>query len=156
MCVRVVFFTSRINVCLPEVRGIRYLSSCNSMSVFSHAYKVGETCIILPSKIVTTLCLCEIDSTTGEIPLFLRYLNVIMVPAIYSFKGRGCKFYRGAHLIQKYSVLWHGVMPSNISNYFWILLLTSNNSLKWRHNGCNGISNHRRLDCLLNQPFVQA
>ena len=26
-------------------------------------------------------------------------------------------------------------------------------SLQWRHNECNGVSNHRRLDCLLNRLF---
>ena len=28
-------------------------------------------------------------------------------------------------------------------------------SIHWRHNEHNGVSNHRRLDCFLNQPFVQ-
>ena len=26
-------------------------------------------------------------------------------------------------------------------------------SLQWRHNGCNGVSNYRRFDCLLNRLF---
>ena len=28
-----------------------------------------------------------------------------------------------------------------------------NHSLQWRHNGCNGISNHQPHDCLLNRLF---
>ena len=27
------------------------------------------------------------------------------------------------------------------------------NSLQWRHNGCDGVSNHQRLDCLLSRLF---
>ena len=26
-------------------------------------------------------------------------------------------------------------------------------SLQWRHNGCDGVSNHQRLDCILNRLF---
>ena len=35
------------------------------------------------------------------------------------------------------------------------IMNNSNSSLQWRHNEHGGISNHRRLDCLL-KPFVQA
>ena len=32
----------------------------------------------------------------------------------------------------------------------------STSILQWRHNERNGVSNHRRFDCLFTQPFVQA
>ena len=32
-----------------------------------------------------------------------------------------------------------------------LLIKRSMHSLQWRHNGCDGVSNHWRLDCLLNR-----
>ena len=32
-------------------------------------------------------------------------------------------------------------------------VLSGFNTLQWRHNKCGGVSNHRRLDCLLNRLF---
>ena len=43
---------------------------------------------------------------------------------------------------------------SKVCNFFQILeLLHSRLSLQRRHNECNGVSNHRRLDCLLKRLF---
>ena len=46
------------------------------------------------------------------------------------------------HLWHAYA-LWHHRSP----------MMTSHQSLDWHHNECNGISNHRHLDCLLNRLF---
>ena len=43
------------------------------------------------------------------------------------------------------------LMPYGIIGLQW---MTSHQSLDWRHNECNGISNHRHLDCLLNRLFM--
>ena len=37
--------------------------------------------------------------------------------------------------------------PNRISGLF------QHSTLQWRHNGCDGVSNHRRIDCLLNCLF---
>ena len=34
----------------------------------------------------------------------------------------------------------------------WVVMYFS---LMWRHNGCNGVSNHQPYDCLRNRPFRQ-
>ena len=34
-----------------------------------------------------------------------------------------------------------------------VVLLMINSSLRWRHNGCDGVSNHQPHDCLLNRLF---
>ena len=36
---------------------------------------------------------------------------------------------------------------------FWGVLLVCKPSLPWRHNGCDGCSNHQPHDCLLNRSF---
>ena len=33
----------------------------------------------------------------------------------------------------------------------FMIVLVSSNSLQWRHNECDGVSNHRHLDCVLNR-----
>ena len=43
------------------------------------------------------------------------------------------------------NLLWKPVIKIH---YYIILLL-----LLWRHNGCEGVSNHRRLDCVLDRLF---
>ena len=39
------------------------------------------------------------------------------------------------------------------SIYHYYLIMTFRKSLQWCHNECNGLSNYRHLDCLLNRLF---
>ena len=46
--------------------------------------------------------------------------------------------------------MWmHVYMDGIMHKHQWITFI----ALQWRHNECDGVSNHRRLDCLLNRLF---
>ena len=40
-----------------------------------------------------------------------------------------------------------------LSNEYWSSSVWSSSTLRWRHNKCDVVSNHRRSDCLLNRLF---
>ena len=48
---------------------------------------------------------------------------------------------------------WIDVTLCKFIVYYQWHIESSCNSLQWRHNGSYGVSNHRRLDCLLNRLF---
>ena len=43
---------------------------------------------------------------------------------------------------------YKSIQPIYVWNY-----QNGSGALQWRHNGCDGVSNHQRLDCLLNRLF---
>ena len=53
-----------------------------------------------------------------------------------------------------YQVLWL-VWNHRLLSYGWSVMYrrTGDTTLQWRHNERNGVSNHRRLDCLFNRLF---
>ena len=70
-------------------------------------------------------------------------------------RERSIFWYCGDRLVTTHTTgpLWHGyggTIP--ISSQ---LKQEKRHPLQWRHNGPDGVSSHRRIDCLL-QPFVQA
>ena len=50
-----------------------------------------------------------------------------------------------------------GISKLEVQQEFWISwplwMTTSGSPLQWRHNERDGVSNHRRLDCLLNRLY---
>ena len=49
------------------------------------------------------------------------------------------------------AILFRQILICSTPNQ-WHIWMT-NLSLQWRHNGCDGVSNHRDFDCLLNHLF---
>ena len=53
-----------------------------------------------------------------------------------------------------YAVGWHRKTTSHTKGPKWLRFLThKKNTLQWRHNGRDGVSNHQPDDCLLNRLF---
>ena len=53
--------------------------------------------------------------------------------------------------------LWWNITTRHYRGLFtnmWYMMLSNGWALQWRHNERDGVSNHRGLDCLLNQTFV--
>ena len=53
-------------------------------------------------------------------------------------------------MLSKYSnvLLWYA------SGCYWLIYHVHNSGLQWRHNECDGISNHQPHDCLLKRLFM--
>ena len=41
----------------------------------------------------------------------------------------------------------------DLTGVWWTQPSLQHSTLRWRHNGCDGVSNHRRLDCLFKRLF---
>ena len=65
------------------------------------------------------------------------------------FRGRGKVFAKWIYLSSSSeSAFVSGICHWNLTAHWYIPL-----PLRWRHNGCYGVSNHQPHDCLLNRLF---
>ena len=57
---------------------------------------------------------------------------------------------QGTHVTNAFKLMMNILVK--VANFRFIYRLF-HDTLQWRHNGCDGVSNHRRLGCLLNRLF---
>ena len=109
-----------------------------SVIVISDVYRS-----LLPNKtIFTKYCLTQWVSNGS-----LKSTNSLSkeVPGKFHWSGRHSK-----HNCLQDRAKFH---RSRTRQIVFILVLYMSKSLQWRHNGCNGISNHQPHDCLLKCLF---
>ena len=87
---------------------------------------------------------------------FILTINLWLNPWTMSLLGSGwCLNNTNAFLYLHYNDVIMTTMASQITSLtsLWNNNRTYSIALQWRHNERNGVSNHRRLDCLLNRLF---